>query len=146
MQACVSFDTYIYRTNQAEVQTAARFAHLVGEQAGILNRQHPSIFICFIHMAVPPPRGRGEGAPRLPGGVDRVNQLAILVNAASHGCVHTCKQQKLLVQNADIVGKLELRQECFTLALYWKCWRWLRQYYAIRECRCVHNTAWLFVH
>ena len=105
---------------QTEMQTAAGSEHLVGEQAGILNRQHPSIFICFIYMAVPPPRGRGEGAPRFPGGVDRVNQLTILVNAASHGCVHTCKRQILLLQNADSIGKLKPRQRCFALVSYWK--------------------------
>ena len=80
-------------------------SNLMGQQACILYWQHPGRLICLIHMTVPPAWGGGEGSPCLPWGLDGVNQVAILVNALCHGCVHTC--QRMLCQPLQYLCQLQ---------------------------------------
>ena len=93
----------IAQTNRqvAKLLFCSLWAYLMCEEARVLNRQHPSVFISLIDMAVPPAWWRGESTSSLPRGFHGINQLAVLVDAARHSCVHTCAKWAALPAAAN---------------------------------------------
>merc|ERR1719247_3064813 len=83
---------------------------LVRVEAGVLDRQDPSLVVPGIVVRVPPPRGRHEHAARRPLGDHRVHDVALRVEVPAdlrvHLPVHAADDGKVQRDGVVLVGRL----------------------------------------